>query len=344
MINLNVIWFFLIGLLLTGYAILDGFDLGIGVLYLFVQSPKDKKTFLHAIAPVWDGNEVWLVAGGGGLLAAFPNAYATAFSGFYLAYILILIALIFRSLAIEFRNKESWPVWHKIWDSVFIIGSAGSTVLFGIIIGNIITGLPINFQMDFQDSSLLRLFHPYPILVGFFLLSVFTLHGALYLNLKTQERLQHLMTQWAKRCLVIFTGLYLIVSLFSLRFEFPHNHMIQNQKWMGVIVFITLLAIIYLFYILEKNPIKLALRAFMCSAILIGSIFLLFGIGLFPILLPSTLNPAWSIDIYNAAASQKTLWVMLIIALIGLPFVLTYTISVYWIFRGKIDEPSQQAY
>jgi cytochrome bd ubiquinol oxidase subunit II len=337
MINLNGICFFLIGILLTGYAVLDGFDLGIGTLYMFLRSNDDKNTFMQVIAPVWDGNEVWLVAGGGALFAAFPNAYASAFSGFYLAFLLVLMALIFRSIAIEFRNKESWPWWQRFWDSIFVTGSIGSTLLFGVIIGNIITGLPIDSHMNFQDSSLLRLFQPYPILVGFFVLSLFSLHGAFCLNLKTQGLLQVLVKRWARRCLFIFASLYSLITIMTFSMQFSIVKPVQTQLWPWGIVLFTVLAMGYLFYVLKKNTLFEELMAFVISASLIVSIFFLFGIGLFPKLLPSVLNPAWSLDVYNAAASQKTLWIILIIAMIGMPFVLAYTISVYWIFRGKVN-------
>ena len=163
--DLNTIWFILVGILFTGYAMLDGFDLGIGALHLFTDKDEERRIMLNAIGPVWDGNEVWLVTGGGALFAAFPAVYATAFSGFYLAFYLLLAALIFRGVAIEFRSKRPELWWRQMWDVSFAAGSVLSSLLIGITLGNLAWGIPIDANGEFA-GTFLGLLKPYPLLVG----------------------------------------------------------------------------------------------------------------------------------------------------------------------------------
>ncbi len=331
--DINVIWFLLVGILLTGYAVLDGFDLGVGVLHLFIRNDEYRRVFLNAIGPVWDGNEVWLVTGGGALFAAFPTVYASAFSGFYMAFMLLLAALIFRAVAIEFRSKEPWAWWRNLWDAVFALGSIVSTVLFGIALGNIIAGLPIGEDTYFTQTGLLGLLAPYPVLVGLFVLSLFTLHGAIYLNLKTEGELQDQIRLWVLRGFGFFNVLYMMTTVATIVW---YPHMIDNfsrYPWAWVIAGLTMLAIANIPRTMHKG---LEYQALFTSGAVISGTFALFGLGLFPDLLPSRLNPDWSLTIYNAASSPQTLHIMLIIALIGMPFVLAYTVSIYWMFRGKV--------
>src|SRR5512147_1077494 len=173
--DLNTVWFLLIGVLLTGYAILDGFDLGVGVLHLFARDEEERRLHINAIGPVWDGNEVWLLTGGGALFAAFPVVYATVFSGFYLALMLLLVALILRAVSMEFRSKVDSPGWKKVWDWAFGIGSLLPAILFGVAFGNVLRGIPINEQGLFT-GSFLELLNPYAILIGLLSLALFTMH------------------------------------------------------------------------------------------------------------------------------------------------------------------------
>lgn len=331
--DLNTIWFLIVGILLTGYAVLDGFDLGVGALHLFIRRDEHRRIFLNAIGPVWDGNEVWLVTSGGALFAAFPIVYASAFSGFYAAFMLLLAALIFRAVAIEFRSKETWGWWRNLWDIAFALGSIGSTVLFGVALGNVVIGLPIDATTNFSRTGLLSLLSPYPLLVGLFVLSLFTLHGAIYLNLKTEGDLQDQIRLWVLRGFGFFNVLYMMTTIATI---VMYPHMIDNFRhypWAWGIVGLTLLAIANIPRTMHKG---LEFQALLTSAAVIVGTFALFGIGMYPNLLPSSLNPAWSLTVYNAASSQKTLGIMLIIAMIGMPFVLAYTASIYWMFRGKV--------
>lgn len=184
MTALQVIWFILIGVLLLGYTILDGYDLGAGFWYLFTKKEAHKKAIINAIGPFWDGNEVWILTGGGAIFAAFPDVYATVFSGFYLALMLVLLALIFRAVPIEYRNQHDNPQWKKWWDLGFGLGSALPALLFGVALGNVVNGLPLDELINFT-GNFFTLLNPYPLLFGLTGFAMFLTHGALYIQLKT---------------------------------------------------------------------------------------------------------------------------------------------------------------
>ncbi len=186
--DLKTIWFVLVGVLFTRYAVLDGFDLGVGALLLVVKGDKERRIFLNAIGPIWNGNEVWLATGGGALFAAFPNVYATVFSGFYDAFMLLLFALIFRAVAIEFRDQRPQKRWRKTWDVAFAISSVASALLIGVAMGNIVWGSPLDGKFDFQ-GNFLTLLHPYSLFVGVTTVALFAMHTNLYLTLKTDGSL-----------------------------------------------------------------------------------------------------------------------------------------------------------
>src|SRR5512136_2811273 len=188
LLDLNAIWFVLIGALFVGYAMLDGFDLGVGALHLFAKTDQERRVMLNTIGPVWDGNEVWLVSGGGALFAAFPNVYATVFSGFYFVFVLLLVALIFRAVAIEFRSKQPMRWWRQMWDIGFSAGSLLSSFLIGVAMGNIAWGIPIDGRGEFA-GTFWSLLGPYPLLLGVTTVALFMMHGALYALMKTEGAL-----------------------------------------------------------------------------------------------------------------------------------------------------------
>ena len=199
--DLNTVWFLLVGALLSGYAVLDGFDLGVGTLHLFARTDEQRRIFLNSIGPVWDGNEVWLVTGGGALFAAFPIVYATVFSGFYLAMVLLLVALIFRAVAIEFRSKQPADWWRRGWDRSFSIASTVSSLLMGIAFANVIWGIPIDASGEFA-GSLLTLLNPYALLTGLTTVALFAMHGSIYLVLKTDGDVQRMVITWVNRTII----------------------------------------------------------------------------------------------------------------------------------------------
>ena len=329
---LNIVWFILVGVLFTGYAILDGFDLGIGTLHLFTKTDSERRVMLNSIGPVWDGNEVWLVTGGGALFAAFPMVYATVFSGFYLAFMLLLVALIFRAVAIEFRSKQPMKWWRRMWDIGFSAGSFLSALLIGVALGNIAWGVPLDAEHEFA-GSFLGLLRPYPLLVGVTTVALFATHGAIYGVMKTEGELHEKLRSWAMISLAIFVVCYLAVTAATLAF-IPHmTETLKAYPWLFVIAGLNALAIANIpREITHRND----ARAFFSSCAAMVALMTLFGIGMFPNMVYSMPNAQHSLTVINAASSQKTLGIMLVVALIGVPLVLTYTVIIYRIFRGKV--------
>jgi cytochrome d ubiquinol oxidase subunit II len=330
--DLNTIWFILIGVLFTGYAILDGFDLGIGALHLFTKKDEERRIMLNSIGPVWDGNEVWLVTGGGALFAAFPNVYATAFSGFYLALILLLVALIFRAVAIEFRSKQPMRWWRQMWDIGFSVGSILSSLLIGVALGNIAWGVPIAANGEFA-GTFLGLLMPYPLLVGVTTLTLFMMHGAIYGVLKTEGELHDKLRLWAMSCIIFFVICATTTTMATLLYA-PHiAERVKENPWLFSIVLANMLSIANIpreFH--HKND----GMAFLSSCGAIITLMALFAVDAFPNLIYSWPHPENSLTIYNSASSPKTLGIMLVFAIIGVPVVIAYTICIYWIFRGKV--------
>jgi len=331
--DLNILWFILLGVLLTGYAILDGFDLGVGIVHLAVKKDEERRILMNSIGPLWDGNEVWLVTFGGALFAAFPQAYATAFSGFYTAFMILLFALIFRAVSMEFRSKHDAPAWRSFWDVSFCAASILATFLFGVAVGNAMRGMPIGPDMEFQ-GTFVSLLHPYALLVGLLAVATFAMHGSIYLHLKTEGELQKRIQGWMWRTFGFFLVLYILTTMFTLVTVPLATHNFQEHPWVWIVVVLNVLAV-------ANIPRAIFLGrpgyAFASSCATIAALTFLFGVALFPRLIYSSLDPDWSLTIYNAASSHKTLAIMATIAALGMPFVLAYTSVVYWVFRGKVQ-------
>ena len=332
-LDLNTVWFVLVGVLFTGYVILDGFDLGVGVLHLFVaRRDEERRIFLNAIGPVWDGNEVWLVTGGGALFAAFPPVYATVFSGFYLAFMALLCALIFRAVAIEFRSKHPSPRWRACWDLSFALGSAGSALLIGVAMGNIAWGIPLDARGEFA-GTFLGLLHPYALAMGITTVALFAMHGAIYLELKTEGEIQARVRRWINPLIIAFILCYTIVTLATLLY-IPHiTEAFRREPWFFAVVVLVVLAIANIPREVNRGR---EFFAFLSSCAAMAGLMAIFGIGAYPHLVYSSPHPEHSLTAYNAASSPQTLGVMLTIALLGVPVVLAYTASIYWIFRGTV--------
>ncbi|MGA2296999.1 MAG: cytochrome d ubiquinol oxidase subunit II [FCB group bacterium] len=330
--TLNITWFILVGVLLAGYAILDGFDLGVGALHLLVKSDDDRRLMLNAIGPVWDGNEVWLVTGGGAMFAAFPMVYATVFSGFYTAFMLLLIVLIFRAVAIEFRSKRDSRQWRQSWDISFSVSSIVISLLMGVALGNIITGIPLDVNGEYI-GTFFTLLNPYTVLVGITTTALFMMHGSIYAAMKTEGELHNQVRGWINNSIIFFVICYVTTTMATLIY-FPQ--MVTHFKEYPVLFIVALLNILAIANIPREINKGKDFFAFLSSGANIAALFTLFAIGLFPNIVISHPNPQYSLTLYNAASSQKTLSIMLTIAIIGLPFVLAYTLSIYWIFRGKV--------
>jgi cytochrome d ubiquinol oxidase subunit II len=331
-LDLNTTWYILIGVLFTGYAMLDGFDLGVGALHLFVKKDEERRMMVNAIGPVWDGNEVWLVTGGGALFAAFPNVYATVFSGFYLAFALLLVALIFRAVAIEFRSKQPMRWWRQMWDVGFSVGSIISSLLIGVAMGNIAWGVPLDADGEFA-GSFWSLLGPYPLLLGVTTVSLFMMHGAIYALMKTEGELHDRLRGWINNTIIFFIMCYAVTTMATLLYVPQMAARVRANPWLFSITLVNMLAI-------ANVPREIHYgrdwRAFVSSCVAMIALMGLFGLEMYPNLVLSNPLPGNSLNIHNAASSQKTLGIMLTMALIGVPAVLAYTLSVYWIFRGKV--------
>ncbi len=331
--DLNTVWFLLIGILIAGYAILDGFDFGVGILSLFARDEKERRIHFNAIGPVWDGNEVWLITGGGALFAAFPVVYATVFSGFYLALMLVLAALIFRAVSFEFRNKVNSARWRRAWDWTFGLGSLFPALLFGVALGNILRGVPVDADGQYL-GSFTDLLNPYAIGMGVFSVVLFTMHGAIYLAMKTEGKLRD---RCQSRAAILWMGvviLYVAMTLWSwLASPLLFARTFENALSFALFILLIGSAVI----------LPIAMRAhrigyaFLLSSMFIASMFGHAALGLYPRLVPSSIDPAFSLTIYNSSSSALTLQTMLVIALIGVPLVVAYTIFIHRVFRGKVE-------
>jgi len=331
--DLNLTWFILLGVLLAGYAVLDGFDLGVGMLHLLARGDAERRTFIATIGPIWDGNEVWLVTFGGALFAAFPEAYATIFSGFYFVFMLVLLALISRAVALEFRSKRASAAWRRSWDVVFFLSSTLATLLFGAGVGNAMIGVPLD-DRGIYTGGFLRLLNPYALLVGLLAVALFLMHGTIYLHLKTAGTLHERIYRWMWRGYGFFVVVYLLASAVTLlavprAMASLHSYPLA---WLAVALNVAALAAIP--YALYR---RWSGRAFLASCTTVCALVLLLGLALLPNLVTSQPLPENSLTIYNAASSPKTLWIMLVIAVIGMPFVLAYTSTIYWVFRGRVQ-------
>lgn len=331
--DLHIAWFVLVGVLLTGYAILDGFDLGVGTLLLFSKGDTNRRVLLNSIGPVWDGNEVWLVVGGGALFAAFPDVYATVFSGFYLPLMLLLAALIFRAVAIEFRSKEPSPRWRSTWDTCFCVASIVIPLLMGVALGNIVIGIPVGSDREYQ-GGFFNLLNPYSLILGVTTVAFFAMHGAIYLVMKTQGELQEDVKKWVRSSMIFFGVCYGALTIATFVFA-PHMaDKIRQQPWLFLLPVASLLAIANVPREMARGREQMA---FLSSCLSIALLLSLFGLGMFPNLVPSNMGAANNLTAYNASASEATLTTMLSIALMGIPFVLAYTIAIYSVFRGKVN-------
>lgn len=330
--DLNITWFLLVGVLFYGYAVLDGFDLGVGMLHLFARTDSERRLLLNSIGPVWDGNEVWLVTGGGAIFAAFPNVYATLFSGFYLPFMMLLTALIFRAVSIEFRSKQTHAAWRHTWDICFFIGSLVAALLFGVLVGNLAWGIPLDSKHEYV-GGFWNLLNPYALMVGITTIALFLMHGSIYLVMKTEGELHDRIRTWVQNTMIFFIICYVLTSMATLLYVPRMAQPFRDHPAWGIVAVLNMLAI-------ANIPREIYHRrdflAFLSSCVAILCLMALLCIGLFPNMLPSNPNPANSLDIWSGASSPTTLKIMLIIALIGMPLVLAYTGCIYWIFRGKV--------
>ena len=336
---LSIIWGGLLAVLLTGYAILDGFDLGVGILHRFVpKSDRERRICMNSIGPLWDGNEVWLVTFGGALFAAFPEAYATVFSGFYTAFMLLLFCLILRAVSLEFRSKRDSRAWRRLWDSAFFGSSLLGTLLFGVAVGNAMVGLPLDERGN-SMASLLDQLNPYSLVVGLFAVTLFALHGSIFLYLKTEGDLQERARRWFWRCFAAFLLTYAATSAYTLAVV---PHATDNLKAYPIAWLVPLLNVLAIANIPRAMHLRRPGYAFFSSSATIAAAIFLFSVALFPNLVVSQPLPEHGLTLFNASSSTRTLQLMLWIAALGMPCVIAYTIVIYRTYWGKVrlDEHS----
>ena len=326
--ELTVIWFVLVGVLFTGFFFLEGFDYGVGMLLPFLgKNDVERRVIINSIGPVWDGNEVWMITAGGALFAAFPHVYATMFSGFYLALFLMLMALIVRAVAFEFRSKDESPLWRSTWDWMIFIGSAVPALLWGVAVTNLIKGVPINAKMQYA-GNFFDLLSPYTLVGGIAFLLVFLFHGALFLTLKVEgeliERARRAATSIGVAAAIAFLSL---VGLTYTNTDLFNSSLASVALWGAVAVFV----VSYVLTWMQKTGWAFAMSGF---AIVFTTVA--FFSGLFPRLMVSSLNPVWNLTIYNASSSPYTLKIMTVAAIILVPIVLLYQGWTYWVFRKRV--------
>jgi cytochrome d ubiquinol oxidase subunit II len=331
--DLQFIWFSIFVILLAGYAILDGFDLGVGILHLFSKEDRERRLMLNSIGPVWDGNEVWLVTAGGALFAGFPDVYATVCSAFYAPLMLLLSGLIFRAVSIEFRSKQPMGWWRWMWDIFFTLGSFLIAMLLGIVIGNMIRGLPLDVEKEYT-GTLLDLLNPYALLIGVTTTFLFTMHGSIYLMMKTEGEFHERMRKWVNPSIIAFIMCYGIATMATLIYE-PHMvERIRERPYIFLIAVLNMFAIANIPREINRGNDG---WAFISSCFNILCLMLLYGVGTFPIVVRAANDPeALSLTIFNSSSSAMTLEILLFIVIIGIPLVVSYTCAVYWIFRGKV--------
>jgi cytochrome d ubiquinol oxidase subunit II len=363
--TLKLIWWVFMGVLLVGFAILDGFDLGVGVLLRFIgRSDEERRVMLNSIGPTWEGNQVWFITAGGAIFAAWPLVYATAFSGFYAALMLTLFALFFRPVGIEYRGKVKDARWRNAWDWGLFIGGAVPALIFGVAFGNLLLGVPFHFDSDqrvFYTGSFFGLLNPFALLAGVVSLAMLTMHGAIYLQLRTDGAVRERARRAALWCGIVFlaafaaAGVWIATGINAFRIVTmppPDSAFVPLAKtvervsggwlanytqypWMlsaPVLAFGgTLLA-------LASSRARRAGFAFVLSCFGVAGVVLTAGFALFPFIMPSSSDPKSGLTLYDAVSTHRTLQIMFWVVILFLPIVMAYTSWAYRVMRGTVTE------
>lgn len=360
---LRVIWWLLLGVLLIGFAIMDGFDLGVAIcLPWLARKDMDRRILINSIGPTWEGNQVWFILGGGAIFAAWPDLYALSFSGFYLAMLVVLLALILRPVGFKYRSKLENPTWRSVWDMALFIGGFVPALIFGVAVGNVLQGVPFHFDTSlrvFYTGSFIELLNPYAIACGLLSVLMLAMHGAFFIQVKT-EGVLHERARTSARCfaalvIVLFALLgvwtYYGIPGYVLQSTVPHDGpsnplykeaAVQVGAWFNnYTLYPMLMAIPGLAFVAALLAIIVARKAvfaFILSACSIASLIATVGISMFPFILPSSSHPKFSLLVWDSSSSQTTLMIMLIATVIFLPIILAYTAWVYRVLRGKVTE------
>jgi len=362
---LRFIWWLLIGVLLIGFSVTDGFDMGVAALLKVVGKNNDeRRVMINTIAPHWDGNQVWLVTAGGALFAAWPTVYAASFSGFYLAMMLTLFALFLRPLALEYRSKIDNEQWRSRWDWLLTLGSAVPALIFGVAFGNLLQGVPFQFdnllRLDYT-GNLLGLLNPFALLAGVLSLLMFVNHGAAYLQLKSEgqikARSERIASLLSLTCAVLFVlgGVWLwlgvdgyqVVSVIDTNganhttdkvVEVVSGAWFNNYGKQPLLWLVPALGVIGFVFCSLFSRLTWHVSAFVSSALAMAMVLVTTGISMFPFVMPSSLMPNHSLTMWDATASETTLSIMFVVACVFVPLILAYTAWGYFVMRGRLNE------
>ncbi len=364
-LTLKIIWWLFVGVLLIGFALTDGFDLGVGTLLPFVaQNDDQRRVVINSIGPTWEGNQVWFITAGGALFAAWPLAYAVAFSGFYWAMLLVLFALFFRPIGFEYRSKIADPRWRAFWDWGLFVGGTVPAVVFGVAFGNLLQGVPFHydeFLRPFYSGSFWGLLNPFALLAGIISLAMLVMHGGVYLQLRTTDDIQARAKKAVRIFAVIFLLTFAIAGLWQAygiegyrivsspdtgtsfsplaktvaRTPGSWMHNFSVYPWMSIA---PVLAFAGAIFALVLSAVNRAGLAFICSGASLTGVILTAGFAMFPFVIPSSTVPNASLTVFDCTSSHYTLNVMFIAVVVFLPIVVLYTSWVYRVLRGKITE------
>jgi len=361
---LRVVWWLLLGVLLIGFAVTDGFDLGTGMLLPFAgRNDLERRVIINSVGPIWEGNQVWLILGGGAIFAAWPQLYAVSFSGFYLAMFAILVALILRPVAFKFRSKRDDASWKARWDLALFIGGFVPSLIFGVAMGNVLQGVPFRFGPDmhiFYDGSFFGLLNPFALLCGLVSVAMLVMHGSAWLQLKTQGPVAQRARAYGSVAAVATVVLYALAGFMlwsfvdgyrvtsSLPPDGPSNPLLKTAEVHASAWFTNYAASPWLYVVPALGLggalialLGLRMRAEMLtlvsSGLSIAGIILSVGVSMFPFILPSSIDPRASLTVFDSSSSHLTLFIMLVVTVIFIPIIVAYTSWVYYVLRGKVD-------
>ncbi|WP_243471774.1 cytochrome d ubiquinol oxidase subunit II [Winogradskyella sp. MH6] len=332
-IDYPTLWYLVVGLLFSGYAILEGFDYGAGAWHLFLRKDLSRRIAINAIGPLWDANQVWLIIGGGALFAGFPVMYATMLSAMYIPFMLFLMLLVLRSAAIKFRSAEEMKWWRKTWDIIYFVSNTLIGFLLGVVLGNVLQGFELHENFEYKGGIFFSFLNPYALMVGLTTLSIFMTQGAIFLLLKTEGRLHDRLSFLLKKGMIFFIISFAITSLYTLTFLHGVTDKFKEQPVFFALPILAFLAVANVPRLVSKKKYS---HALIFSSLIMAFLLMLVAFQLYPVLLPSTISPEYSVTIYNAASSQKSLGIMLTIVLIGAPLLAFYFLFLYKTFHGKV--------
>lgn len=333
-IDYPTLWYLVIGLLFSGYAILEGFDFGAGAWHLFFRKDLSRRIAINAIGPIWDANQVWLVIGGGALFAGFPVMYATMLSAMYIPFMLFLMFNVLRAAAIKFRSAEEMAWWRTTWDITYSVSCIMIAFLLGVVLGNILQGFALGPNFTYHGGIFFSFLNPYAIMVGLTTLSIFMTQGAIFLLLKTEGRLHDRLTFLLQKGMIFFIISFGITTLYTLVFIPEVTANFRENPHYFVVPVLSFLAVANVPRLVSKTRYMMAL---VFSSLTMAFLLILVALQLYPTLLISTIDPQYNVTIYNAASSQKSLGIMLTIVAIGAPLLGAYFFFLYRTFNGKVQ-------